>query len=104
MSGSQPLCVRRSLRLLSLLAPKHRWPTPLVGPAPRAPPAIVLARTVRPVAAASVETRARAQNVTEARLGKLGTARRCQQALGFGVPLLAAAKWSAPRRHCDRGE
>src|SRR5262245_30999105 len=102
MSGSQPLCAQRLLRLLLLLAPKHRRHTPLVGPAPRAPVAFGLARTLRRVAAASMETRARAQNATEAMLGKLRTPLSCQQALGFGVPLLAAAKRSATRRrHCD---
>jgi len=104
MSGSQPFCAQPSLRLLSLLAPRHRWHTPLVGPAPSAPPAIVPARKLQPVAARSVETRARAQNATEAMLGKLCTPRKCQQALGFGPPLLAAATWSAPRRHCDPAE
>jgi hypothetical protein len=97
MSGSQPLCAHHCLRLPSLIALEHRRQTRVVGPVPSTPPALALARQARR-AAASVETRARARIATEAMLGKFRTPVRGQQALGFDVPLLAAAKRLAPRR------
>jgi hypothetical protein len=64
----------------------------------------VLAREVPRVSAASVETRTRAWIATEALLGKLRRPVSRQQALGFAMPLFAAARQLAPALECNRGE